>query len=644
MAAALALTPFLVACLLGCAAAGPPKGAKTPVALRGVLDLRDWDFEVDGPIALAGEWDFFPGRLLSADEAATAEGAVHRSVPDAWKGSEAGGTAGRGAGTYRLSVLLGRPRGDLALRYTTVATAFELDANGRRVAGSGRPAVDSETAVPAYRPGLQRLPGPASRIDLVMRVSNHEYRVGGMWRALVLGPEGRLVAEKRDSNSLILVLFGAASAIALNSLCLFLFRRKDLDYLFFALFALCVALRSLVTGDYLLVTAFPRISFGLLIRLEYLSAVTPIPFAVLFVGAVFPEEIGRRGLAALCLPFALLLLVLIAPLPILTRSIFVFYPVAVGVMVATLVLVFARAAIHCRSGGVLLFAGSIVLFAAALNDILFSAFLIHTGNYLVGALTIFLFLQALVLARRFTAAFDKVEVLSIQLARSNEGLEEEVRERTKDLKDAYSRIKELSIRDPLTEAFNRRYLDSELLDEVRRALRYGSALSVIFCDFDFFKDLNDRHGHAAGDAALAAFVRCAVETMRSKIDWIARYGGEEFFVVVPGTGPAAAMSLAERLRRRAAAQPIKSGDALVPFTLSFGVAGIPERVPGIDGSSALGTEPERGRADALVEMLFRAADSALYAAKAGGRNRVVLAEPVALGEAGADSDSDDDQT
>nr|MDA8427175.1 GGDEF domain-containing protein [Treponema sp.] len=561
--------------------ARPGGGRPSPRAVAGLLDLRNWDFARCGPVALRGEWLFAPGKLLGAGEASRETAWRLRSVPDLWKGADAGGRDGRGAGTYFLRVLLpaaspgGKPGSGLAIRYTTVSTAFELDADGVLVAEAGRPSVDAASATPAYRPAVRALPVSTGTLDLVVRVSNHEYRAGGMWRAFELGPEEKLHAVESLHAVLSLGLMGFAIAVAINSLFVFLLRRRERSYLYFALFSVIIALRVLVTGEYLLVDLVPRIGFGLLIRLEYLSAFTPIPLAVLFLSELFPGEIGPRRKLALILPSApFLVFMAVAPLGFLTRSILVYYPFALATIAGALALIVVKAALRKRPNAGITLVGSIVIGAAGINDMLYSMFVLRTGNLIVFGLAVFIILQAFVLARRFTLAFGSVESLSSELAAGNERLELLVRERTRSLEEAYSTIKELSIRDSLTGVFNRRYLDEELPREAERTLRYGSELSVIFCDLDRFKTVNDRFGHAAGDAVLVAFVRRLADSLRGRVDWIARYGGEEFLVVTPGTPFSAAAGLAERLRARIAEELFEGPDGSIPVTASFGVAGL----------------------------------------------------------------------
>jgi diguanylate cyclase (GGDEF)-like protein len=170
-------------------------------------------------------------------------------------------------------------------------------------------------------------------------------------------------------------------------------------------------------------------------------------------------------------------------------------------------------------------------------------------------------------------------------------------------------LQEVADRDPLTGCHNRRILERGRLDaELTRARRYGSALSVILCDIDHFKRVNDSHGHAAGDLVLGEFAGLLRSMAREGVDSVIRYGGEEFLLVLPETGLAGAHALAERIRQAFAgsATPVGNG-SVVTTTASFGIACVPALHPYPPASF-----------DALVE----AADAQLYAVKHGGRNGV----------------------
>ena len=173
------------------------------------------------------------------------------------------------------------------------------------------------------------------------------------------------------------------------------------------------------------------------------------------------------------------------------------------------------------------------------------------------------------------------------------------------LRVANQRNRILSITDALTGAFNRRYLMEQLPREFERCRRYAFPLSVLMCDLDHFKQVNDQRGHAAGDDVLQQFASRAQKFIRSNSDWIARYGGEEFLIVLPETAHEGAVLVAEKIRQLVASSPFatRAGDTAV--TASFGIAS---------------TGPSGPDLALKVETLIRAADESLYKSKLAGRN------------------------
>ena len=165
----------------------------------------------------------------------------------------------------------------------------------------------------------------------------------------------------------------------------------------------------------------------------------------------------------------------------------------------------------------------------------------------------------------------------------------------------------LSTVDELTRVGNRRYFDHQWSREVTRAVRSQRPLSLVICDIDRFKSINDRFGHAVGDAVLTEFGERLTHGLRLGEDWVARIGGEEFAVVLPETGRFQALAIAERLRERVSQAPFISSTHSLPVTASFGFCSLQRAEPNIPG---------------LKDSLLLAADAACYDSKRAGRNRV----------------------
>lgn len=176
---------------------------------------------------------------------------------------------------------------------------------------------------------------------------------------------------------------------------------------------------------------------------------------------------------------------------------------------------------------------------------------------------------------------------------------------TQKLRSHVSQTMELAVTDPLTGLFNRRHMETQMSILVDNACNRGKALTVLAVDVDFFKKVNDTHGHDAGDAVLKELAERFKQNIRN-VDLPCRVGGEEFVIILPETDPVVAKKIAERLRRSVSAKPfvVPDQDSGLEITVSIGVASL------------------AGPNDSQ-EQIFKRADTALYDAKEQGRNKVI---------------------
>ncbi len=170
----------------------------------------------------------------------------------------------------------------------------------------------------------------------------------------------------------------------------------------------------------------------------------------------------------------------------------------------------------------------------------------------------------------------------------------------------HDQLYELTLRDPLTGLYNRRYMDAALAKEIPRSRRAGAALGGIMVDLDHFKRLNDTLGHDAGDEVLKTLARTLIDAVRTE-DTVCRFGGEEFFILLTGGTIQDYLARAEDLRKQIADLDIHwQGQSVGSITASLGVAGFPMHAN-------------------TPEILVHQADQALYQAKTQGRNQVICA-------------------
>ena len=175
------------------------------------------------------------------------------------------------------------------------------------------------------------------------------------------------------------------------------------------------------------------------------------------------------------------------------------------------------------------------------------------------------------------------------------------------LRIALAENRKLSTTDDLTRVASRRFFSKHFPRETERAARYGRPLSLILCDIDYFKNVNDTLGHIGGDEVLKQFAGRLQEALRRGVDWVARIGGEEFAIVLPETAYEQALGVARRLRARIADREFEAQGCNLNVTASFGLCSV---------QRALIAECK------TADRMLRVADAALYRSKNTGRNRV----------------------
>ncbi len=200
--------------------------------------------------------------------------------------------------------------------------------------------------------------------------------------------------------------------------------------------------------------------------------------------------------------------------------------------------------------------------------------------------------------------FNEIELNArIYASLRTKSLQDELKEKNRQLEEILSKVELLAITDPLTGIPNRRHFEMIIEKEFNRTVRYKTPTSCIMIDIDHFKSVNDQYGHGVGDFVLTEVANLIKNCIR-KVDTIARWGGEEFVILLPGTNIDKAYKTASRIKETISKFQFSNIQKTV--TVSLGIASIPE--PSIDSS----------------EKLIDAADNALYEAKAKGRNRIEI--------------------
>lgn len=584
-----------------------------PGVAAGVLDLRGWyPHSEERVFALSGPWEFLYGehrRPPTGERERPWPDTVHLPVPSTWKGFllEGKPLPGTGIATLRLRVLLddqAPPR--MALLVPAWETAYDLYVDGRVPARAGRVGTDRAGTVPQWKPMVVVVPtgerGNERSVEIVFHLANFHHARGGPAMTPRFGTVDAVRAVRERGVALRLFTFGSLSMIALYHGAIFLLRRKERGTLFFAIFALLMAVRSLVVDEQAILLFLPEIPWTLHVRLTYLSFVLAVPAFFFFVASLYKTEtvaIVDRALIGISFGYA----VLAAVGPTMTfTALLPAFQVFLAASGFYCLFILVRAVRRRKEGALLFLLAFLVFLGCVINDILYNRMIVSTAYVVPLGVLVFVFLQAVILARHYSLAFVRVEEL--------------FREKTK-LEGTALTLRNLTLLDGLTGIANRRRFDQYLAQEWRRAVRKQTCLACIMMDIDFFKRYNDAHGHPAGDEALRRIAGVLGRSVRRPADLVVRYGGEEFAALLPETDVAGAHALAEQIRAAVLELAIPRRDAAT----GTGEGEMPEIVTISLGCAA--TVPQVIDTDPLT--LVRRADAALYRAKERGRNRTELA-------------------
>jgi len=401
-----------------------------PKAVKGILDLTDWDFKRDGPVNLIGEYEFYWNQHVEPIEFLN-KTPPHKtgftSVPTYWNSYEIEGKklSGYGYATYRLNILLNDQREPLALKLLDMGTAYTIYLNGKRICSVGAAGKNRETTVPRYFPQVIGFAAKTNQMEFILQVSNFHHRRGGAWEPIQLGTNKDMRKIREQRLSIDLFLFGSIFIIALYHLGLFALRKKDRSPLYFSIFCFLIALRLLTTGERYLMHLFPNMGWELFIKLEYLSFYLSVPTFTLFMQSLFSKFSKRFVYAIVVLGLVLSCIVFFTPARIFSHTIQVYEIITLVVFLYGLYVLIV-CSIRKTDGAVIFLLGFIFLSLAVINDILHVEQIIQTGYFTPFGLFVFILSQAFLLSLRSSKAFATVEMQRLELRDTLQAYKKEI--------------------------------------------------------------------------------------------------------------------------------------------------------------------------------------------------------------------------
>lgn len=394
-----------------------------PNAIDGILDLTEWDFDVNGKVDLYGKWEFYYGEFLhSKDFLERKENKPkYIEVPSLWNGYDWNGKIlpGSGFATYRLVVKTKNLNKVMGLRIGDMYSSYRLYVNGNLVAKNGNPGKTKEETIAQWLPVVRFIDLNSQETEFIIHIANFNHRKAGTWAFFEFGNTEEIISSREKPMAFELFLFGTLLVMALYHFGLFALRRNDKSVLYFGIFCFLTGFRVVVTGERSLVHFF-SLSFEAQLKIEYISLSLGIPAFSHFLIHSFPTVVSRKTFY-----FTDILLLIFSFIPLVTTG-EVYSYTAIPVQLTMLVVAiqffyYLIKALRLGTDGALsAILGMSVFFICGVNDALYNNELIQTGNLYPFGLFIFIFSQSFILSLIFAKSFLNVEKLSGELLLTNQ--------------------------------------------------------------------------------------------------------------------------------------------------------------------------------------------------------------------------------
>lgn len=567
------IKPVIFIFLLLCAFFFPYKDDFRNVnAVNGFIDLTNYNFDKDGIVNLQGQWELYNNALLTPDELKNKRSDRYLVIPCELKTQLNGQTTGYMTLRLRIHASENVVYG---LRTQGLLSASKIWVNGVLQGQVGIVGKSYEEERSIYLPTYSYFTAKDGIIDIVIQTSNYR-DLFPVIHAMQFSTKDRIMNEFLLDAGVDLIIIGALFVLELLNLSLYIRLKNNKSSLYFSILCLFVQLRCLFLNERIVVRFFPNMPFELLSKTAALTYYLWLPVYVLFLKEIFKDLPGK--LTALSWAFGISFGVIC----IITNNTFYDRLSYLGegvlaVIVTSLFIFMVKKVIVKEKYSEISFVAFLFLVLTSINDILVNNGMVFSKYGFQIGMFIFAILETYILTIRHSDETINLEKLRI------------------DNKIIYER----SIRDSLTNLYNRDYIENILDNMMKDYIEYGNKFTVLMIDIDFFKAVNDNFGHPYGDKILIEISKVLQNTLRPT-DYVGRYGGEEFIIILPNTTKEKAKELAENIRRNIRDIYLENGASV---TISGGLY----------------------ENDTFIKQeCIKNADNLLYSAKKDGRDRIAV--------------------
>lgn len=395
----------------------------TPIIEReakaGVLRVLDWNPKAEDMIQLVGEWSYLPHELVDSFPVESNNSYIF--LPDTWGEStiKQSFEQGQGCASFRL-VIEGLPQIKLALAIKQINSAYQLLLNGELVHQNGQVTCDPSEATPDYTYQPYVFDNRADQLEIILQISNYHTRNIGIPTAITLGTASAVIASSNWHTMIDAFLFGALLIISLYHFIVFFFRRQDLSLLYFALAAMAITIRTLLTGEQLAYGWVSANIYPFLFKIDYLTYTLATLFFISYIHALFPKEYARWQVWSLTIPAIIYsIVILFSPNSFYVQFV-TYFQLLTGVGLLYIIIGQIRAIYNKRKNAWMFAAGFLAFVLGVTNDILHYSSISLTGSDNMTVLGVFIFFiaQSVILSYRFSRAYQQIKALSDDLQQS----------------------------------------------------------------------------------------------------------------------------------------------------------------------------------------------------------------------------------
>ncbi len=488
------------------------------VVQKGAADISGWDYSSLGEVELKGDWEFYYGRLLEPQDfkKPSVEKPSYIKVPNAWDSFVYNGKkiGSYGFSTYRLNIHTGSDD-PLSFKIMPPNSAYKLWANGVFHGECGKVAQKYEDEIPMFRTMIYNIKPVNKQIELIIQVSNHSIYLGGIIIPVSAGPAEIVYTERTNKIAFDVFIFASLIVISIYYMGLFLMRTSDMSYIYFSIFTLLLAARSLVTNEMYLYQIFPDADWQMMCKIDFLATTLCVPVFIYFIYLLHPVARNNRiRMFFVVCAVIYSYLILFFPARIYSPYLTVFNIITIigCIYIVNMLVRFVAAR---QEGAQLALIGFILLFGTVINDVLSVNNIIHTIQLSSIGVFCFVMSQSIISSMKFANAYRRIEDLS-------HNLEIKVRTRTSELEHEKEmlRIRNSTIENELTIA---KKIQKQLIPRhspVENIYAFYKPMDKVggdFYDFLKYRDtdkigifLSDVSGHGVPAAFITSMVKTSI--------------------------------------------------------------------------------------------------------------------------------------